>query len=298
MTSPPRRTPPVLVDSHLHLYRSRVEGRQAKADYDVWEYDNGREVSFATWDGVLADAHAAMEATGVTSAVITNMLGPVPAEADRASELVAYNEWLCQLASERREFFPCYGVEPGCSPLEDQIAHLRAWIARSGRGGVKLHPSAHGFNVASEAVWPVFELCQAQGLPVVCHSGPSKNGAALGEPESFRPVLEAFPRLRIVLAHLGGAAWRQTARLAADYPSVSFDCCEIIHWLGATHAPSTDQFVELVRVIGAERIMMGSDFPWYDIADTVSLIRGLPGLTGEEKDALLGVTARGFFGLE
>jgi predicted TIM-barrel fold metal-dependent hydrolase len=96
---------------------------------------------------------------------------------------------------------------------------------------------------------------------------------------------------------MGGAAWRQLPGIARDYPSVMFDCCEIVHWLGAPKAQSVEAFVELVRTVGPERVMMGSDFPWYDIDATVARIRALPGLTAEEQAAILGWNAVRFFRL-
>ena len=54
-------------------------------------------------------------------------------------------------------------------------------------------------------------------------------------------MLEAFPDLTLVLAHLGGGAWRQTVHLAGTFPQVSFDLCEIVEWVGAPGAPGRDE---------------------------------------------------------
>src|SRR3989304_47800 len=67
-------------------------------------------------------------------------------------------------------------------------------------------------------------------------------------------------------------------------PTVSFGRCEVSEWLGAPTAPSPAQMTDLIRAVGPQRVMMGSDFPWYDIDHTVGRVLELPGLSAEEKD--------------
>lgn len=285
-----------IVDTHVHLYRTAQEGERAKSDYEIWEYGEGGTPQFADWSGDPDDAVRAMEVADVTYVVVTNMLDATGSYEDPGAELVAYNEWLCDLAERDPRFVACLGVDPGCLSVADLVSHLRAMAPRN-PAGIKLHPPVHRIDLSDEGFWPVLETCQELGLRVVSHSGPNPDGKQYGEPNAFRPILDAFPRLRLVLAHLGGAAWQQIPKLADDYPHLVFDCCEIIEWLGATRAPSHQQFVDLIRHVGTDRVMMGSDFPWYDMDHTVQLVRGLPGLTEEERAAVLGGNALRFFGL-
>ena len=54
--------------------------------------------------------------------------------------------------------------------------------------------------------------------------------------------------------------------------------------------------MELIRAVGPGRVMMGSDFPWYDIGHTVTLVRELSGLSDTEKRGILGENALRFLG--
>lgn len=285
-----------IVDTHVHLYRTAQEGDRAKAGYEIWEYGEAGNPQFADFSGDPEEASRAMDGAGVSYAVVTNMLDEPGSYDDAGAELVAYNEWLCDLAERAPQFVACLGVDPGCLSVDDLVVHLRAMAPRN-PAGIKLHPPVHRIDLSDESFWPVLETCEALGLRVVSHSGPSREGKQYGEPNAFRPILDAFPRLRLVLAHVGGAAWQQVPQLADDYPQVFFDCCEIIEWLGATRAPSQQQFVDLLRHIGSDRVMMGSDFPWYSMARSIELVRGLPGLTDDERDAVLGGNAVRFFDL-
>jgi uncharacterized protein len=287
----------LIIDTHVHIYRTQQEGQKAKQGYEIWEYGSGGDPRFAEWLGDADDATVAMERAGASYAVVTNMLDRVSNGADAGQELVAFNEWLCDLAQRESRFIPCLAVDPARLPVTDLAAHVRQMASDRGAAGIKLHPPVHRLDLADETLWPVFEVCQELDLRVVSHSGPSREGRQYGEPDAFRPVLDAFPQLRLVLAHMGGAAWRQLPGIANDYPTVYFDCCEIIEWLGASRAPSRQEFVHLIEAVGKDRVMMGSDFPWYDIARAVELVRNLPGLSEADKSALLGGNAVRCFGL-
>ena len=88
--------------------------------------------------------------------------------------------------------------------------------------------------------------------------------------------MKAHPRLHLLLAHLGGASWHQIRAFAAAFPSVSFDLCEIIAWTGAPGAPTADELGRLIRDIGPERVLFGTDFPWYEVDRTIDQLMDLP----------------------
>jgi predicted TIM-barrel fold metal-dependent hydrolase len=46
--------------------------------------------------------------------------------------------------------------------------------------------------------------------------------------------------------------------------------------------------------VGVEKVMMGSDFPWYSILHTVERVHELPLLTEEHKNLILGGNAQEF----
>jgi hypothetical protein len=95
----------------------------------------------------------------------------------------------------------------------------------------------------------------------------------------------------LIVAHLGGATWKQAPTLAEAFPDVLFDCSEIVSWVGAPNAPNAEHLVELIRDIGVDRVMFGSDFPWYDPGVVADQVRELPGLNQAELDAILGENA-------
>ena len=117
---------------------------------------------------------------------------------------------------------------------------------------------------------------------------------AVDTPEAFTPVMQAFPELRIVMAHLGGGSWRQLPEFAEAHPSAYYDLCEIIEWTGAPRAPTDLDLAKLILKVGVEKVLMGSDFPWYSILHTVEKVNELPILTDEQKSLILGGNALEF----
>ena len=161
-----------------------------------------------------------------------------------------------------------------------------------GARGLKLHTIALRAFPGEAALAPTFATCEARALPVVAHCGPDRHGAGWALPGAFAPVLERHPGLPLVLAHLGGAAWREVAELALAFPSARFDLSEIVSWSGhAPGAPNPAELSVLIREIGAERVLLGSDFPWYEPGDVVAAVEALPGLGPEERAAILGGNA-------
>jgi predicted TIM-barrel fold metal-dependent hydrolase len=57
-----------------------------------------------------------------------------------------------------------------------------------------------------------------------------------------------------------------------------------------------DNFVDIVKLVGADRVVFGSDWPMADPAAEIAAVRAL-GLTDEEVGAILGNTLAGIIGI-
>ena len=79
-------------------------------------------------------------------------------------------------------------------------------------------------------------------------------------PMNFRKVLDRFPKLKLVIAHLAFPHVEGLLELASQYPNLYIDLSVT---LGNTSF--TDKaFCETIRAFGPERVFFGSDFPWSD----------------------------------
>jgi predicted TIM-barrel fold metal-dependent hydrolase len=188
-------------------------------------------------------------------------------------------------------------VDPWALSPNQNVEHLREMADRGARG-IKLHPVAQRFEPNDPRMRPVYDACEELGLVVLSHTGSARGGEPFAEPHAFADVLARHPRLTVVLAHLGGGSWRQTLGLARAFPEVTFDLCEIVEWTGAPNAPTDEDLARMIREIGPERVMLGTDFPWYDLDRTVELVMDLPVLSTGEKEQILGANAVGRLDLQ
>jgi uncharacterized protein len=304
---------PVRVDVHMHLYPSTESADWWKAGYEIWEYGE-KKVTFSRSGGTVGDALAAMEAAGFSHGVAVNLLSMdlfreealamLPEDlqgkdrAKAAAEIDATmgerfrvaNRWLVNTLAPIRQLTPFVGVDPWALSPKQNVEHLRE-MADQGARGIKLHPVVQRFVPNDPRMGPIYDVCEELGLVVLSHTGSSKSGEPFAEPRAFADVLQQHPGLTVVLAHLGGGSWRQTLELARAFPTVTFDLCEIVEWTGAPKAPTDEELARMIRDIGPERVMLGTDFPWYDLDRTVELVMGLPVLSTGEKEQILGANA-------
>jgi hypothetical protein len=283
----------------MHIYPSREYGLSRKSTYQVWEYGEKADTPFSRYAGDVEDALDAIRKSPVDRAVVVNLFALSIARANAIAEIDASmgerlkqsNHVVCDLARRHSELIAFVSADPWALDAREGLMHLRDVVTNRGARGVKLHPVLQQFDVSDPRMFPIYETCVALDVPIVAHSGPSRSGPQFAEPRAFAGMLRSFPRLRVVLAHLGGGAWRQTAEIARAYPNAYFDCCEILAWIGASNAPDENQFARLIQEVGVDRVLLGSDFPWYDLDYSVERLMGLPLLSHEEKTAILGGNA-------
>jgi len=170
---------------------------------------------------------------------------------------------------------------------------------------------------------PVFERIEALGLPVFLHPlnvigaerlkdyflfnllGNPFDTAVAAAQLIFGGVLDRFPRLRIVLPHAGGAFPYLVGRLQHGW-RVREECRHLeagpLDYLRRFHydtiSHSDDALAYLIGLVGADRVMIGSDFCFdMGVARPVDAVTRLPGLSAEDRALILEGNARRLLGL-
>jgi predicted TIM-barrel fold metal-dependent hydrolase len=237
-------------------------------------------------------------------------------EGKKLSEQIAaltrkYNEWGCEVGRNNPRLLPCVGISPDLGSEKDIVKELELRV-KQGAKGVKMHPGMYSFYPADERLLPMYEKCQELGIPVLADSGPWPHSHELvvfplwfsmpkekpqpAEPVNFAPVLEQFPRLKLVLAHLGSAWWDERVELALKYPNVLFDTSQ--GFSAPDRIPvvphrslAEEDAVRIFRKIGTKRILFGTDFPAIPPSPQMEQILRLD-LTDDEKQMILAENAK------
>jgi uncharacterized protein len=117
----------------------------------------------------------------------------------------------------------------------------------------KFHPSVQRRRITDETYKKYIELAADSGKPVVVHCGRWQEIASYKFPLE---LAKKYPNLKIILAHLGG-----------DQPSIYLECAKEVKAMNSKNiflgSESVREFYfvnEVVRTVGAEKVIFGSDY--------------------------------------
>ena len=214
-----------------------------------------------------------------------------------------------------------------CLPTADPKAaadELERTVTKLGFKGAMVHGLTNGVWLDDKRFWPIFERAQALDVPIYIHPAlphpavveayykdylkdhPQLLTAAWGftvetATQGIRLVLsgafEAYPRLKIVLGHLGESlpfsAWRINMALSrgADRPSAFRDTfCEHF-WITTSGNFSTPALMCCIMEMGVDRILFSVDWPFVPNTPGSKWMADLP-LSLEDRTKILSGNAK------
>jgi uncharacterized protein len=275
---------PGLVDVHVHFLPARVQAK-------VWQYFAAAQAHYgAAWPVAypLPDEErlAVLDRLGVRAFPTL----PYPHRPGMATWL---NDWSAEFAHRRPQVLQSATFYP-----EPEAPHYVAEALDRGARVFKVHVQVGSFDPRDPLLDPVWARLEETGTPVVIHCG---SGPLAGEHTGPAPVtglLDRYPRLQLVVAHLGMPEYREFLDLAERFERVHLD----------TAMFATDFSERLMPFDPADRprlaalrdkVLLGSDFPSipYPYAHQLEALHRLE--LGEEwlRAVLWGNGAR-LFGLE
>ncbi|MCD4533950.1 amidohydrolase [Nocardioides sp. cx-169] len=135
-----------------------------------------------------------------------------------------------------------------------------SYVADLVAGGVevfKVHVQVGEFHLDDPLLDPVWGALEDAGTPVVIHAGSGPVGNAFTGPDPLRPVLERFPRLTAVVAHMGAPEYAEFLALAETYERVHLDTTMVFTEFFGAYPPD---LVPRLRDV-QPKVLLGSDFP-------------------------------------
>jgi L-fuconolactonase len=276
--------PAARIDAHMHFWK-----------YDPAQYEWIDETMLPLRrDFLPADAEIEMRAAGFDGCV-----------AVQAQQAIDETQWLLALADEHPFIAGVVGWVDLQSP--DVDAQLAAVAGHPKLVGVRhiVQAEPDGFLAR-----PAFRRGVARLERVGLAYDVLVYARQLPEAVDF---VAAFPGQRFVLDHLGkpdiraGAfdEWRRSLDRLAAFPNVFAKLSGLVteaDWHRWTPAELHRYINAALDSFGAERLMIGSDWPVCTVAGTYGAVMdvvktALAGRTAAERDAVLGETARRFWNL-
>ncbi|MFA6931880.1 MAG: TatD family hydrolase [Lentisphaeria bacterium] len=164
------------------------------------------------------------------------------------------NQRVFEIARQYPDFLRMYvGVNPNYPDIiRRDLALYEKWLPTV--IGFKFLSAYHGRKISDEAYRPVFEFAQEHALPILFHTW---GGDACASPDMFMEKAAKYPRILFFLGHSMRPDWQGCRRVHQACPdNVYFELTSI---------PGCNRLIEeLVDAVGSQRILFGTDLPWFD----------------------------------
>jgi uncharacterized protein len=197
----------------------------------------------------------------------------------------ARNDGLLRLAEDSGRFF-----YPVCSvhPADDRAALDEVdRVAAGGAAWLKLHPNTQQFDVADPAVVAIVKRATEKGLPVLFDAYSPWDA---NQPGKFVNLAMAVSDAKLILAHAHGPGFPQLLvyDIVGRYPQWHRNVWIDISVTGPMLAggPFAEQFAWVLRKVGTDRVIFGSDYPLDDPMTAARAVADL-GFTIAEQAAIL-----------
>jgi predicted TIM-barrel fold metal-dependent hydrolase len=285
-----------LVDVHHHAIPACYLAALAKVGIDT----PVKGASFPHWS---ADTSLeAMDGAGILLAVLSVSAPGLGSFTGDAARRVArdVNEYLARLVEERPSRFAAFALLP-MDDAENARAEAEYALDTLHLHGVGLFTSAHGRYLGDPHLEPLMAELAARKVPVFVHPNvPAVAAPSFGLPASviefplettravanllFSGTLDRYPDLSMILSHGGGAVpylARRMTHAAAINPALRgrppVDLLGSLRRLyyDVAMAATPEQLACLCTVVGPERILFGSDFPFMPREQAIENAAGL-----------------------
>ncbi|MFT8245144.1 amidohydrolase family protein [Roseomonas sp. BN140053] len=327
---------PRVLDIHAHLLspevyeRTRAHSLFARMAEDADAPEEQRRALRARAERVehnMAEAEervARMDAMGVGIQVLSASLVHQStdfADPDTALALERrHNDRLAGIVAARPDRFLGLGGVPLQAPAL-AVAELERCMGALRLHGVGISTRAGGREIGDPALHPFWAKAAELGAVVYVHPAGNQderlrkfqlwNSLGQSMEEAFaiasliyEGVLERFPGLKICIAHGGGYMPYNTGRVDRNYeekPATRVNMrrppAEYLRMLSYDTCVYDGRTLEaLVAKVGAERVILGSDYPVGEMRP-VEFVTSAPGLSAEQKGRILWNNAAALFGL-
>ncbi len=249
------------IDFHTHAFPDELADKamkKLKGEEDIRTY----------LDGTISSLLASMDSCGIDKSVVCSI-------ATKPAQFDPILGWSKKIRSDRIVPFP--SIHPDDAQAIEHISKVKG----EGFKGIKFHPYYQEFRLDDEKLFPLYEKIVDEQLIVVMHTGFdfTFDKIRIADPEKIVRVYDAFPGIRFVTTHLGSwNDWDEVEKHLIGkkiYMEISFS----LEYLDIERAR------RLIQSHPKEYIFFGTDSPWTDQGNALSLLKKLD--LGQERENLI-----------
>ena len=237
---------PGLFDVHVHFLPENIQ-RRVWAQFDQAGPKIGRE-----WPIFYRGSHD--ERVDQLRALGVRRFPALP-YAHRPGIAAYLNDWARGFAADVPESLWSATFYP-----EPEAATYVADLVAEGAEVFKVHVQVGEFHLDDPHLDPVWGLLADAGTPIVIHAGSGPVGNDFTGPDALGRVLTRFPRLAVVVAHLGAPEYAEFLALAERHEWTRLDTTMVFTDFFDDDGPFPADLLPWLVELG-DRILLGSDFP-------------------------------------
>jgi len=244
----------MIIDFHTHVFSPRIKKNRSEyinSDPCFAILYSEKSAKLATADELIAS----MDKAGVNISVIVNISWIT-------HELcVETNDYILESIARYPKRLVGF-----CSVQPNSYDAAVAEIERCAQGGIKgvgeMRPDIQFFDLRNEEVTkPFIEVIRKHKLILLTHAsepvGHNYPGKGDVTPDILYPLITSFPDLTIVCAHWGGGLpfYALMPEVKQAMSNVFFDTA------ASSLLYSPQVYTEVIQLVGADKILFGSDYP-------------------------------------
>ncbi|MDD5128007.1 MAG: amidohydrolase family protein [Dehalococcoidales bacterium] len=278
----------MVIDSHCHVFPPRIReerDRYAAHDRIFAKILASPRALIATADELIAG----MDEDGVDTAIITGYGWATPELCRETNDYIMES-----IARFPRRLVGFCSVPP--RSIEAAVTEIERCVKGGARGIGELRPDWQPLELAGEAAQPLIATLKKNKLIVLTHSsepvGHIYPGKGTADPKILYELVTRLPDIPIICAHWGGGLpfYSLMPEVKRALANVYFDTA------ASPFLYQPEIYKQVSRLVGAEKILFGSDYPLMPQKRVLKEIDGT-GLTDSERELILSGNARRLLGI-
>lgn len=276
----------MIIDFHTHVFPANLAGRAIRK-----LAESARVMNYL--DGTAEALQNSMREAGVDYSLLLPVVTKPSQQAD-----------INRIAAETNACAKETGLLSfgGIHPDNENYRQILRNLSENGVKGIKIHPVFQRTAIDDIRYQRIIACASENDMIVITHAGydigfPGEDFASVSR---IARMLDIVKPEKFVLAHMGGwECWKEVEESIIGHNvwlDTAFSMLPIEPAPGTRRSQDEDppltreRFLRMVRGLGADRILFGTDSPWSGQKETLAAIRE-SGLSQAEQAAVLGENA-------
>ncbi|MCX7842910.1 MAG: amidohydrolase family protein [Clostridia bacterium] len=248
-----------IIDFHAHIFPEKIAD---KAVESIGAYYGVKMVGRGTVEGLIESG----KKIGVEKYIVHST-------ATKVEQVKSINDFIYDAVASTDCLIGFGTLHPDLEDLDAEVER----IISMGLKGIKLHPEFQDFFIDGTDMMPVYKAVEGK-LPILMHMGDENKTSS--SPGRLAKVLDRFPKLTVIAAHLGGYEMWDEAIDCLVGSDIYLDTSSSLFKL------DRDKAERIIRGHGIHKVLFGTDYPMWSHEEELERFKSLS-LSEYEQELIL-----------